>query len=233
MICYGVGRRSQAWHFAGMDDDLPLAGDHPLPTREDWLKLLTATLKGQPFEKLIAKTYDEVRIEPLPEREPNARPLAARAPHAGWQVIQRIDHPEPAAANAEALHDLENGANGLMLVFAGAIGCHGFGVSAAALDRVLERVELDAGIAIELDAGPQAIDAADRLSQLVKKRRLAPAAVDIRFGLDPLGIATANGAAPWRELTSPLARAVGDLAGQGFNGPFAVADARTVHAAGG
>ena len=66
-----------------MDDDLSLAGDLPLPTREDWLKLLTATLKGQPFEKLIAKTYDEVRIEPLLEREPNARPLAARAPHAG------------------------------------------------------------------------------------------------------------------------------------------------------
>jgi hypothetical protein len=36
--------------------------------------------------------------------------------------MQRLDHPDPAAANAEALHDLENGATGLSLVFAGSIG---------------------------------------------------------------------------------------------------------------
>ena len=33
--------------------------------------------------------------------------------------MQRADHPDPAAANAQALDDLQNGATGLVLVFAG------------------------------------------------------------------------------------------------------------------
>ena len=36
-----------------------------------------------------------------------------------WAVQARVDHPDPAAANAEALHELENGATGLTLVLRG------------------------------------------------------------------------------------------------------------------
>ena len=46
--------------------------------------------------------------------------------------MQRIDHPDAAAANAQALLDLENGAAGLTLVFAGANGAHGFGLAPTA-----------------------------------------------------------------------------------------------------
>ena len=41
--------------------------------------------------------------------------------------MQRIDHPDAAQANAQALHDLENGATGLELEFAGGPGARGFG----------------------------------------------------------------------------------------------------------
>jgi methylmalonyl-CoA mutase len=34
--------------------------------------------------------------------------------------MQRIDHPDAVTANRQALQDLENGATGLVLVFAGA-----------------------------------------------------------------------------------------------------------------
>src|SRR5690349_4546886 len=110
-----VGRRYRPWHFAGMtEDDLSLAADFPPARREDWLKLVAAALKGRPFETLVASTYDDLPIEPLYARAADARPLAGRAPGAGaagadWQVMQRVDHPDPAAANTEALHDLENG----------------------------------------------------------------------------------------------------------------------------
>ena len=57
---------------------------------------------------------------------PAAKPVAGRAPGTAWKLMQRVDHPDPAAANAQALHDLENGATGLALVFAGAPAARGY-----------------------------------------------------------------------------------------------------------
>src|SRR2546423_9642227 len=101
-------------------DDLRLAGVFPPATYDDWRNLVDGVLKGAPFEKLVGKTSDGLRIEPIYPRAANAAPIAGRAPAAPWQVMQRIDHPDPAVANAQALHDLENGADGLTLAFAGA-----------------------------------------------------------------------------------------------------------------
>ena len=42
--------------------------------------------------------------------------------------MQRVDHPDPAAANAQALDDLHNGATGLALIFAGSVSANGFGL---------------------------------------------------------------------------------------------------------
>jgi methylmalonyl-CoA mutase len=220
-----------------MTEDLSLAAEFPPARHDDWLKLVATALKGAPFERLVAKTYDDLRIQPLHAGAMDAKPVAARTPGAAWQVMQRVEHPDPAAANAQALHDLENGANGLQLVFAGALGAHSYGLDASVttLARVLDGVVLDAGIAVELDLSPKAKDAASVIAALVKNRSVAPAGVDIRFGFDPLGAMVAAGASPlaWNDLAPLLATLVGDLSGRGFNGPFAVADARVVHAAGG
>ena len=79
-------------------------------------------------------------------------------------------------ANAQALHDLENGATGLTLVFAGANGAYGFGLepSAEAIEKVLDGVFIDAGIAIELQVGPQSRMAAIHLAEYVKRKGVAP-----------------------------------------------------------
>src|SRR5262249_50448954 len=99
------------------DDGLSLAADFAPADHADWMKLATARLKGRGFERIIARTSDGLPIAPLHARAADARPAFARPQGAGWQVTQRVDHPDAAAANAEALHDLENGANGLSLVF--------------------------------------------------------------------------------------------------------------------
>src|SRR3954452_8766293 len=100
-------------------EDLAFASDFPAATREQWLKLVESVLKGAPFDKrLVARTYDGLAVEPLYGRVADAQPVTGRAPGTPWSTVQRVDHPEPAAANAEALNDLENGATGLALVFA-------------------------------------------------------------------------------------------------------------------
>ena len=219
-------------------DDLPLAAEFPAATREQWRQLVADVLKGAPFDKrLVAKTYDGLTIEPLYGRRAQARPIASRAPAAPWSVMQRVDHPDAAAANAEALHDLENGATGLSVIFAGATGAYGYGLAAseAAIARALEGIHLDAGIALDLDLGPHMQEAGRGLAALVKRRGLAPAATRIRFGFDPIGAAVVGGASPllWSGLVPIFNAAISDLAAQGFRGPFAAADGRAIHNAGG
>ena len=64
---------------------------------------------------------------------------------------------------------------------------------------------------------------------------MRPGTTQIRFGFDPLGAMARSGIAPlpWPQIAKLFAGIVDDLAGQGFAGPFAVADGRSVHAAGG
>ena len=95
----------------------PLGGDFPTATRDEWRKLVDAVLKGAPFERLTSRTRDGLTIEPLYLRARDAHTIAARPGGTAWSVMQRVDHPDPAAANAQALEDLNNGATGLVLVY--------------------------------------------------------------------------------------------------------------------
>jgi methylmalonyl-CoA mutase len=223
--------------MTSVTDDLPLAADFAPATYDDWRKLVDGVLKGAPFEKLVGTTYDGLRIEPIYRRAQDTAPIAGRAAVASWQIMQRIDHPDAAMANAQALHDLENGANGLTLVFAGANGAYGFGLepTAEAIEKVLEGVFIDAGISIELQVGPQSRMAAIHLAEYVKRKGVSPAACDIRFGLDPIGACAVWGSSPyaWPEIVPAVTGAITGLAAMGFRGPFAVADGRVIHDAGG
>ena len=218
-------------------DELTLAAEFPQATFEDWRKLVDGVLKGAPFEKLVSKTSDGLKIDPIYRRAKGAAPVAGRAAAAPWQVMQRIDHPDARAANAQALHDLENGATGLTLVFAGANGAHGFGLdpSAEAVAQVLDGIYLDAGIGIELQIGPQSRMAAIHVAEYIKGKGIDPAACDIRFGLDPLGSCAVWGCSPysWDEIVPAVTGAVKGLAAMGFKGGLAVADGRVIHDAGG
>ncbi|MBX9777903.1 MAG: methylmalonyl-CoA mutase subunit beta [Xanthobacteraceae bacterium] len=218
-------------------DDLPLAAGFPAATHAQWRKLVDGVLKGAPFEKLQSRTADGLTIEPLYPRAADAELIAGRRPGLRWQVVQRIDHPDSDACNAEVLHELDNGADGLVLVPAGAIGAHGYGLAdgASTVERVLAGVHLDAGINVALEFSPHVPELPVTLAGLVKRQGLSPAAVNIRFGLDPLGAFALHGtmSSPWRETASRIAAITADLSKRGFKGPFATADGRIVHDAGG
>lgn len=212
------------------------AADFPAATHDEWRQLVDSALKGAPFQRLEGKTYDRLTIEPLYERAVAARSVTGRAPGAVWTLMQRVDHPDPAIANAQALEDLENGATGLVLVFAGSVSANGFGLaaSAASVARVLDGIDLT-GAAVDLNLSPATRHVVRDIAALVKSRGMAPAAVDLRFSINPIGGFAASGksARGWDELAKSFAAMISELAGAGFRGPFAVADGRIIHNAGG
>ena len=228
----------ELWQFAPMTDDLPLAAEFPPTNEAEWRKLVEAALKGASFDKrLVSQTYDGLRIEPLYPRAAGAKLVAGRAPGAPWMLMQRVDHPDPAAANRQALEDLENGATGLTLVMAGSINANGYGLDAspATLARVFDGIELDAGITIDFNLSPATRNAVQHFATLVKNRKIAPATVDLRASINPIGGFAASGASPmpWAKLSRGFAGVVTELASQGFRGSFAAADGRIIHNAGG
>jgi methylmalonyl-CoA mutase len=219
-------------------EDLRLAADFAPASYDDWRKLVDGVLKGAPFEKLVGKTSDGLKIEPIYPRAHGVAPIAGRPAAAPWQIMQRIDHPDAATANAQALHDLENGANGLEIEFAGGPGARGFGVIDATpetLARLFDGVIFDAGIAIALNPVLGRENAGNNLADLIEARGIDPATVDIRINYQALGTMAVRGTAPapWPEMAPPFAKVVGGLIGRGFRGPFVLADGRPVHDAGG
>jgi methylmalonyl-CoA mutase len=217
-------------------ETLSLAGDFTPATDADWRKLVDSVLKGAPFKRLESKTYDGLTIEPLYARASTASAIAGRPGGAAWTLMQRVDHPDPAAANVQALDDLQNGATGLVLVFPGSVSANGYGLdpSAASLKLALKDIDLGA-ISIDLNLSPQTRHVASDFAALVKSSGLPPTAADIRFSINPIGGFAAAGHSPqnWPALAPTFAAMVGELAGQRFHGPFAVADGRIIHNAGG
>lgn len=214
--------------------DLDLAS-FPPATRADWLKLVEGVLKGAPYDKrMLTRTADGYTLDALPERRREAAPIAGRKAGAPWKVTARIDHDDPAAANAQLLEDLDGGADGATLVFASAPAAGGFGLPV----RHEELVQALKGVMPELitlrvEAGQyQGRDIALALARLYEKQD--PARLDIRFGLDPLGDFAALGSAPieWDALSARLGQTVATLRARGLISPMVRADGRLHHAAG-
>jgi methylmalonyl-CoA mutase len=217
-------------------DDLSLASDFPAATREQWLKLVEGVLKGADFQKkLVGRTHDGIAIEPLYPRAEQARRIA-RAEAGRWRISQRIDHPDPAAANAQALADLEGGADALTLVSRKAPAARGFGVRIDSLDdfdRAMSGVMLDL-IHLRLDAGGHGRQIAALTLALAERRGHRLSDLSIDFGLDPVGAMAAMGrmSASWDAVSRRMGDTLEHMAGRGVTGRVFLADGRVYHEAG-
>jgi len=179
-------------------DDLRFAADFPEASYDDWRKLIDGVLKGAPFEKLVGKTYDGLKIEPIYSRAKGVTPIRGRAAAAPWQITQRIDHPDAAKANALALQDLENGATGLDIEFQGGAGARGFGVADASpetLKRLFDGIVFDAGISIALNPVLGRGNAGTNLAVLIEAGQVDPAKVDLHFNYQALSTMAVRGSA--------------------------------------
>src|SRR3569833_1958592 len=219
-------------------DDLPLEADYEPATEEAWRKLVDGVLKGAPFEKLVGETYDGIKIQPIYLRAKGVAPVAGRAAAAPWQIMQRVDHPDAAKANAQILTDLENGATGLEIEFQGGPGARGFGVADAepeTLKRLFDGVIFDAGISIALNPVVGRGNAGETLAALIEAQGVDPAKVDVRINYQALSALAVRGTAPapWSEMAAPFAKVVRGLMDRGFRRHLVLADGRPVHDAGG
>lgn len=174
---------------------LPLADDFAPPAREDWLRLVEKTLKGETFDDaLVRKTADGLAIQPLytAESAPDVvRDLRPRDADRPWDLRMRVGHPDPKQAGAEGLKDLESGAASLLLAI-DPTGQAGVAVgSADDLGKALDGVLLDLA-PVALDAGYLGPKAADWLGALAKAAPNAPLA----FHMDPLTTFAVTGASP-------------------------------------
>lgn len=217
------------------DDPAALTfAEFPAATMDEWRSLVSGVLKGASVDGLTARTRDGIAVAPLYPRDPQASASAAGRAAAPWRIVQRIELPDAAAAASQARHELANGATGLALVLEGTVGAAGFGLGGPdAVADVLAGIDPGPDTAIDLQAGPLTGEVARRLDDMVARRGLAPAALAVSFGFDPLGDLAAGvpGAPAWS--AADLAAAVTDLAARGWRGPFMTADGRVVHDAGG
>ena len=125
----------------------------PAWSEADWRKAARAALKGASLDTLICGTADGIRIEPLYSAADG--PPRVRRAQGPWWIVARLDHPDPREANDQALDDLAGGADGLQVVFAGAIGAYGFGLKRsdpATLHAAFDGVPFDRP-QFELDLG--------------------------------------------------------------------------------
>lgn len=220
-------------------DETCLAPAFPEFSRDDWRKLVDKVLKGADFDKkLVTRASEGIAIQPLYDKAAGDTPRAVRAEPGAWAITQIVDHPVIAEANHQALVDLDGGASGLALRFAGAPAARGAGVAIntlADLEAALDRVMLDL-IPLRIEAAPYlGRHTAALVAALVEARKLKPADVAIDFGLDPVGDIVRTGASPLPAdaQLDRLADTVRDLTARGYRRTLVRVDARPVHEAGG
>lgn len=217
------------------DGVVPLAADFPPSDEADWRRLVEKTLDGQAFDKrLVSRTSEGFPLAPLYTQDNSAASIqdATRAAPAEdvdrpWDLRVLVDHPDPAAANALALADLEGGAASL-LISIDPSGEAGVAVgSKADLERVLQGVHLDLA-PVALDAGFLGAKAAEWLGQIAEDRTLKP---HLFLHLDPIS-AFAQAGVSAGPAAAHIAEAAGTARRLGAAGAF-LASGQAAHEAGG
>ena len=213
-----------------------------------WRQLVEKALKGGDFDKRLAsQTADGLRIKPLYTRAdalapaqnavPGARPFtrgtSAQACDHGWQIHQRVIEPDPAAANAVILDELEGGANGVVLQIAGP-GQFGVRISGPSdIAAALAGVHLDYA-PVQLAGGIEGLNAARHFLGALASLKPKPGAAVSRLNVDPIGTLARFGMS-WAPFATALAETVavaGDVRASPLRLSSILVDATIPHEAG-
>jgi len=226
-----------------------LASGFAPATFEKWRQLVDKALKGADFDrKLVAKTADGLRIEPLytradtlagaasavPGKAPFTRGTHGKVQDLGWQIHQRVVETDAAAANKVILEELEGGANGVVLQIAGP-GQNGIKIASANdAAATLPGVFVDYA-PVQLAGGVLGLEAARHyLKALAALKPEAGGTATSRLNVDPLGTLARFGAA-WAPIDKAIAETVkfaGEARGSERRVTSLLVDATVPHEAG-
>ncbi len=210
--------------------------DFPPVDRDRWRALAEKSLGDSTFEEaLVDRTADGIRVEPIYERAPDARHLPRAHPETPWRIVQRMDDPDPARANAQAKQDLAEGATGLSIAFAGSPSAFGAGLPAdpESLATALADIPL-AKTHLRLDLHLMSRASIDWTAALLTERRIDPSRLSLSFGLDPAGVLAGTGRMRMsvEAVRASLPQSLAHYFAMGLPGLLLEADGRILHNAG-
>ena len=171
--------------------DFTLGSEFPKPSHDDWLDLVSKTLKGADFdETLISHTYDGLRIEPLyygqqDTQEPGEAPYRRGARDNSIHLCQSYSNPDIAQTNKEILGDLAGGASAIRLKIDDGISGGLIIKGLSDLEQVLDGVFVEM-VPVEIDAGARANEFAALLTVFWQKQQVMEK-VQGAFLIDPIG----------------------------------------------
>lgn len=163
------------------------------PQGRQWLDRISQGSGSNDIDKLLEKlcgyTEDGLQIAPIyPAADSRTRILSTAArPEQSWKTLTRIDHPEPAQANAQLLHDLEHGADGAVLVLRGSCSAYGFGIDLkdqTSLETLFDKIFVEATCLQIEGMGP--IEYA-WWTDFCAQRKYDWSSLDVRFSTGDLG----------------------------------------------
>ena len=202
-----------------------------------WRQMVDQALKGESFdETLVSTTDDGLRIEPIYPRAAMDDNRPGRHGKPGWHMVQRIDHPDPAEANAQARADIEAGATGISLVFAGAPNAFNYGLPSGpeTVAAVLNGIPLEK-IHLRFDAHPDSRRSVEWVLEFLGKRRTNPAKLSLAFGIDPAALFGGTGRLRMsiEALRASMPQSLAGFLAADVPGVLLEADGRIYHQAGG
>jgi methylmalonyl-CoA mutase len=193
------------------------AGFEPA-TREDWLRLVEKVLNGADFEKkLVSRTADGLRIEPLYVRDgsskadvappgvaPFTRGAKAAVENPPWGIHQAVSTGRPGEAHGAVHEELQGGATGIVLEIE-APGQRGVTIASADdMARTLEGVVQELA-AVQLGAGLASAAAVRYYIGALPLLGTRAASIRGFLNQDPIGAL-----ARWGTLLAPLEQALAE-----------------------
>lgn len=170
-----------------------------------WWESVDLALKGRSRQTLFGSTEDGLEISPIYSRRSDVPARELRTGAQNWTLMQRVEISDPLAANAQIIEDLEGGADGIDLVFAGAGSSDGHGIQASDLadfEALFDGVLLDL-VKIRVNAGAGTPEAVALLLAFLDHKGIALADVEIASGFDPFAWLASRAPEPF-ELQSAL-----------------------------
>jgi methylmalonyl-CoA mutase len=178
-------------------------------------------------------SYDRLRFERVRGNGEDGELLSAGAAH--WGIVQRVDDPDARRANAQAQEDVANGATGLAIVFEGAPNAFGYGLPARpeALVAALHGIPMER-IYLRIDVHPASRASVDWIVEIMRRKKVDPARLNLSFGIDPAAVMTALGRLRMsvEALRASMPQSLAHFFAMGLPAILLEADGRVLHNAG-